>query len=175
MTFTPALRFYCFTNFYLSSIQHGIQTGHCAVDLVVKYMAGRGNPNVDKDHVNMVADWATNHKTFITLNGGELTNMSGPVLQAVMNSGLPWCTFHEDAGLANMLTAVGVVVPETMFDAVECDEMYAPDHSGIMMMTGKKAYRYINPEYGIDKMYGPSNTPTEFAFLSILKRCRLAQ
>ncbi len=174
MSFKPVLRFYCFTNFYLSSIQHGIQTGHCAVDLVVKYAHGAADPRVDMRHAMMVIDWAINDKTIITLNGGELTNMSGSILDAVKNSGLPWCTFHEDAGLANMLTAVGVVVPETMFDAVECDEIAMFDGIG-MLNTGKKAYRYTNQEQGVDVIFGPSTTPNEFAFLSILKHSRLAQ
>lgn len=177
MSFTPELRFYCFTNFYLSSIQHGVQTGHCAVDLVTKYLALRGDPNTPAAHVDMVTEWATKHKTFIILNGGELTNMSGPLLQAVKNSNFPWETFNEDAGLGNILTAVGVVIPEYIFDVEPWDESYYPDNSGIRVMTGKKGWRYRKPENvgGVEIVYSERNAPNAFNLINAIKGTGLAR
>lgn len=177
MSFTPELRFYCFTNFYLSSIQHGVQTGHCAVDLVTKYLALRGDPNTPAAHVDMVTEWATKHKTFIILNGGELTNMSGPLLEAVKNSNYPWATFNEDAGLGNILTAVGVVIPEYIFDVEPCDEVVYQDDSGIGMLTGKKAWRYRKSEsvLGTELRFGPGNAPNAFNLINAIKGTGLAR
>ena len=65
------LRFYCFVNFYLSSMQQGIQTGHAAVDIVRKYTCGELKffNEVTPRKTSLVTKWADDHKTFITLNG----------------------------------------------------------------------------------------------------------
>lgn len=177
MAFSPELRFYCFTNFYLSSIQHGVQTGHCAVDLVTKYLSRRGDPDTPKEHIELVSNWATMHKTFIILNGGDLTNMSGPILEAVKNSNYPWATFHEDAGLGNILTAVGVVLPEYVFDVEQCDELVYHTNDQIPMLTGKKAWRYRKPENlgDAELRFGPSNAPNAFNLINTIKSAGLAR
>ena len=62
------MRAYFFTNRYLSSIQHGIQTAHCVAELFVKY-----NHEVFSNTVQdgQLYSWAENDKTIIVLNGGS--------------------------------------------------------------------------------------------------------
>ena len=48
------LRCYTFTDFMLSSIQQGIQSGHAAMELVNKYMVHEGWQN---GYAEQVADW----------------------------------------------------------------------------------------------------------------------
>lgn len=119
------LRCYAFVNFYLSSIQQGIQHGHAAVDLVRKYRAD--GQLFHTLQAEMVAEWADNHKTFITLNGG---NFEGIVhsLDVLDKVDFPYCTFHEDhASLCGLMTCVAVVLPEGIFNA-RWVETYAGGH-----------------------------------------------
>jgi hypothetical protein len=105
------LRLYAFVNFYLSSIQQGIQTGHAAVDIVRKYEASD-----DVNNAAMVLDWADNFKTFITLNGGNHAGIKQALVLAE-TSGFPFVAFHEDEdSLGGLMTAVAVVLPADIFN-----------------------------------------------------------
>lgn len=120
--FTPELRLYSFVNFYLSSIQQGIQTGHAAVDLVRKYSDRQyPMPNGEfpkwKD-IELVEDWADNHKTFVILNGGANIDMQN-VLDLTAASDFPWEVFLEDhnaLGGGGIMTCVAVVLPDWIFN-----------------------------------------------------------
>lgn len=107
------MRLYSFVNgLYLSPIQHGIQTGHCAVDLVRKYTRLQRSK-----HTNMVNEWADIHKTFIILNAVNLAGLKN-VERIVSETPLPFQTFHEDVdSLGGLLTCVSVVVPENIYTA----------------------------------------------------------
>ncbi len=85
------LRLYTFVNFYLSQIQQGIQSAHAAVDLVRYYT----DTYQEEDSVQLVVDWADNHKTMIVLNGGNNADLE-LVVQAARKSELPWIGFCED-------------------------------------------------------------------------------
>lgn len=108
------MRFYSFTNFYLSSIQQGIQPAHCVADMFVKYAA-------ECTERTILLDWATNHKTMICLNGGnsegvrfvyaELEKLGGAIQ-------LPFVKFHEDQqSLDGALTSCAIIVPQSIYDA----------------------------------------------------------
>ncbi len=104
-------RFYFFTNFYVSSIQKGIQAGHCAVELM----------NGKFRDCQITREWATNDKTFIILNGGaqpELENILEILNKesAKGNITLPYAHFVEDAGLNHAMTCVGLIVPKRIYD-----------------------------------------------------------
>jgi len=119
LQYKPELRLYAFVNFYLSSIQQGIQTGHASVDLVRKYRADADTAeevgNYDKN-VRMVEDWADNYKTYITLNGGNHAGIK-KALELAEKSGFPFVAFHEDeASLGGLMTAVAVVLPDYIFN-----------------------------------------------------------
>ena len=113
------LRFYCFVNYYLSSIQQGIQTGHAAVDVVRKYTRGAQDfaNKVTTYRTSLVEDWADNHKTFVTLNGGNSAGIKAAT--AICDaSGFPYSVFNEDdASLDGIQTCVGIVLPESVFAA----------------------------------------------------------
>jgi hypothetical protein len=113
------LRLYSFVNFYLSSMQQGIQTGHVAVDLVRKYTANGNplNPHITEERERLVEDWADLHKTFIVLNGGNAEGITAAA-GIIARSGFPWAIFCEDeASLRGIQTCVAVVLPESVFNA----------------------------------------------------------
>ena len=110
------LRFYAWVPFQLSPIQQGIQVGHAAVDIVTKYLLDVPDFKNALD-VALVREWAEKHKTFIILNGGPFGNLD-EIRRLVMFSGLPWVKFHEDElSLKGLMTCVGVIVPESVFNA----------------------------------------------------------
>lgn len=103
-------RFYAFTNFYLSSMQKGIQAGHCAVDVVRAFSSTKA-----------VREWADKDKTMIVLNGGEQTELLklfDQLTELNKSNKLPLGLFKEDMGLNCAVTCVGIIVPE---------RIYAPD------------------------------------------------
>jgi len=154
------LRLYTFVNFYLSSIQQGIQSAHVTHSLFVKYPTVADN--------SILWNWAIVDKTMIVLNGGagidiqkgfSLVEQLGISYKDVS---LPYQCFYED-GLSNIMTAFGVVVPQCFFDA-----KIATDGSG--------SWLYEVPDAmsgGILTTYLP-NTP-EHQFITMLKSCGLAR
>lgn len=112
------LRLYSFTNFYLSSIQQGIQTGHAAVDLFVKYNPKSTFTIEAVQATEMLYDWAENWKTFICLNGGDSAGVQEmfEFLNDPQNP-FPWAPFHESpTALDGVMTTVAVVLPARIFD-----------------------------------------------------------
>lgn len=159
------LRLYSFVNFYLSSIQQGVQTGHAAVDLVRKYNAPPGTPSQLGKQCDMVGDWADNHKTFIILNGGN-NEMLLAAKEIVKASGLPWVTFSEDEqSLGGILTTVAVVIPEMYFAA----KLSKSDNSDYV--NAPPSYEWVDAN-GIFH-WATQNTP-EFNLIQLLKSSRLA-
>lgn len=107
------LRLYTFVNFYLSQIQQGIQSAH----IVSELMSFQGWPTPNQ--VDMVKDWAKDHKTIIVCNGGNNEGL-GELMSLFRDhrNKFPWTVFHEDEqSLCGALTAVGIVLPEQIFDA----------------------------------------------------------
>jgi hypothetical protein len=156
------LRLYSFVNFYLSDIQKGIQTGHMAVDIVREYVPDEPE-TVSQNHLNMVADWADNHKTFIVLNGGN-NLMLDNAAAVCANSGLPWTTFYEDEeSLGGLRTCVGVLVPETYF---------AANYSSVGVETVEIDGRIIFDQK-IDNP-PPKSEQAVFDLIKLLKTSRLA-
>lgn len=106
------MRAYSFTNFYLSSIQQGIQPAHALVDMFVKYKD-------ESPQRAALMDWAENHRTMICLNGGngaELRSIFGQVAWLASQLELPFQKFHEDEqSLDGALTCVAIIVPEYIY------------------------------------------------------------
>lgn len=104
------MRLYAFTNFYLSSIQQGIQTAHIVSELFAYPQ--------EPDKAAMIKDWAVNHKTIVVCNGGNADSLSD--LMALFhnsNNQYPWIEFREDEqSLNGALTAVGIVLPPEVYD-----------------------------------------------------------
>lgn len=110
------MRFYGFGNYYLSSLQQGLQAGHAAVELHVKYnLPDNGSDTSRKDIYN---DWAKNHKTMVLLNGGNSADLQSlfEFLSDSQNP-YPFVKFHEDeASLNGALTYVGLILPSRIYD-----------------------------------------------------------
>lgn len=156
------LRLYSFVNFYLSSIQQGIQTGHAAVRLVRKY----AQPGYVKSVVDMANEWADRHETFIILNGGDYENIC-KIRDLIYSSAdvFPFCEFYESrSALNSMLTSIAIVLPETIFN-VRPEVVSVPG-------CNMKKYVYVD-EAGEETVYAPGHRYYEF--IDVLKSCRLAQ
>lgn len=151
-------RLYSFVNYYLSSIQQGIQTGHAAVDLVRKYTAC----DLDNQDAQMVCEWADHNKTFVVLNGGNCENLL-EVIRNVDDSDLPWTYFREDeVSLGGLITCVAVIVPEYLYNV-----------KAITTLTGEPAWQVAD-------IYGLAQNPIypgnkHYEFVKMLKTARLAQ
>lgn len=108
------MRYYGFGNYYLSSIQQGIQAAHCIADILVKYPT-------DVHQSISSRNWAINHKTIILLNGGNKQSLFelSTFLDSPHNP-YPWGSFHEDQqSLNECLTHVGIILPESVYSAAE--------------------------------------------------------
>ena len=164
------LRLYSFVNFYLSSIQQGIQTGHVAVDLVRKYTANVNplNREIYPQKQDMVENWADNHKTFITLNGGNAAGIQEITDVITRNNTFPWAIFKEDEqSLGGIQTCVAVILPENIFNA-------RWDPSAINEQnTGMYSFVEEDPN-GVPMTTYYDKDHRHFELIKMLKSCRLA-
>ena len=109
---TEELRLYTFTNFYLSSIQQGIQPAHSQNELMMAAALG------EMPASDMLYDWADNHKTIICLNGGDNKGINDwcAFLHHTDNP-FPFAPFFEsEDALGGLMTSVAVVLPARIFD-----------------------------------------------------------
>ena len=123
------MRFYGFGNYYLSSLQQGLQAAHAAVDLAMKCSQNRGS---DDYHWRQYVDWAENHKTMVLLNGGNSADLQDlfDFLDTHENM-YPYVKFHEDeVSLNGALTYVGMILPAKIYDTAARMRM-CRDHSHI--------------------------------------------
>ena len=108
------MRGYFFGNFYLSSLQQGLQAAHAVADLFIEY------PHANNSAGKLLRDWATNHKTIIILNGGNAETLDALYQELVPiadKAGFPVTIFREDeVSLNNATTCVGIVLPESWYD-----------------------------------------------------------
>jgi len=118
------LRCYHLGNFYLSSIQQGIQAAHAQTNLLLKYCSPAATDGTsDRSAAKMVWDWAE-HPTMICLNGGAHASLlAHKMFMENEDNPYPWSVFYEDeVSLAGMLTNVAIVVPEKIWTADWCLE-----------------------------------------------------
>jgi hypothetical protein len=165
------MRLYSFVNFYLSSIQQGIQTGHLSVDMVMKYGTQGCNELIQR---NICEDWARNHKTYITLNGGanaDIISTYDTLSEICPELKLPFCNFHEDElSLGGIMTCCGVVVPEKYYGAINARtfvEKYLDDR-----LIYNSSYFYINEDESFNEY--ELNSP-EWKLINLIKSCSLAR
>jgi len=167
------LRFYTFVNFYLSSIQQGIQSAHVLHELFTKYVQ-------DHDpYTSRLYDWAENHKTMIVLNGGmsaDLTslNMFLTCEANKLSFPAPWTSFSEDqASLGGIMTGVGIVLPEEIYNAVDYRKASTLiDDTNISKYLDEHRFYYVK-DNAIVNQYAP-DTP-DHTLISKLKSCPLAR
>lgn len=119
-------RLYTFCNFYLSQIQGGIQSAHVVHELFNKYPT---DDAILYHAGGALREWSKNHKTMIVLNGGAhqdiqdkflMLSREAAAVEHKIGCGIPFNSFNEDEySLGGIMTCVGVVLPEMIFDAVD--------------------------------------------------------
>ena len=127
------MRYYGFTNMYLSSIQVGIQNAHCLVNIGREYDDTELTLSGVPAYVDY-ADWADNHKTMICLNGGNQADLQelGHFFEDESNP-YAWSCFYEDEqSLNGCLTCVGIILSERIY---ETSRIIKEDRSGIAQLT----------------------------------------
>lgn len=107
------MRAYYFGNFYLSSIQQGIQALHVTTEMYCKY----NQPGVERD---VLQEWAEQHKTVILLNGGMQENLDSTLralTPLLVKERLPFACFNEErAALNGAFTSFGMILPDSIYD-----------------------------------------------------------
>lgn len=108
------MRFYGFGNYYLSSIQQGIQAAHVISTMSIFYKEATQQKKVYNE-------WAKFHSTIILCNGGNSASLSNlyAFLMDLEAEGmnLPYNKFNEDSqSLDGALTAVGIVLPKKLYE-----------------------------------------------------------
>lgn len=163
------MRLYTFTNYYLSSLQVGLQTAHVVHELFNKYVTD----DIPHTEQNMLWDWSDNHKTIVILNGGNCATLGDLelFLQSRENE-FAYSAFCEDRqSLNNALTCVGIVLPERIYDAA------AEVRSGTMTFVDDP----MNGGYLLEKdaafrgRLAPRFTTFEKELIDRLNRCGLAK
>lgn len=117
------MRLYSFVNYYLSSLQQGLQTAHIVSELFACH----------SDNL-LLHKWAQYHKTIIILNGGNSESIWN-IFQQIADSGinLPFAMFSEDRqSLNSAVTACGIIVPPSIYEFASVrefteDNMYLYD------------------------------------------------
>lgn len=109
------MRLYSFVNYYLSPLQHGLQTAHVVSEMSV--VADCKNGEADSNYWS----WAKSYRTIIIKNGGnswELEELFVKLQDFGQQFDLPVSAFREDkASLNCAMTAVGIIIPEEYYEA----------------------------------------------------------
>lgn len=171
------MRCYTFGNYYMSSIQQGIQAAHCVAELFIKYKeidlydyclsTGQNPPSLlvcVAEKADMLFDWAKNHKTMICLNGGALGDLKdiGELMKDSENK-YPWSTFYEDEySLGGILTNVAIVLPEKIYDTAS------------KIRIGELKLRDNDVYDSFDKFY-MTLTDFEVKLIQLLNSCQLSK
>jgi len=173
------LRFYTFVNFYLSSIQQGVQSFHVLGEMFNKYGAD-DLPSID--HYLRLNDWSRNHKTLIVLNGGanadiEDTYYKLEELSRSLSFPLPFAKFNEDSkSLGGIITACGCVLPQEIYEAVDfrkaSDLLDARAFMPQSTYEARECFFFINDNV-ITARYLPGTA--EHELIALLKSCSLAR
>ncbi len=110
---TQNYRLYSLTNYYLSSLQKGLQTAH-----VVSEMASKEHANAFTRPVKKAfRQWTDEDKTIIMLNGGNNANIKEWAKYfEKFSDRYPTAWFQEDDdSLAGAYTAAGIVLPWAVY------------------------------------------------------------
>lgn len=121
------MRFYGFGNYYLSSLQQGLQAGHAISRLYTRTKPGT-------EGFDILHEWGNNHDTMVLLNGGNALNLQElyDFFNELKEQGmpLPFQKFHEDdQSLGGALTYVGIIVPPKYYDAAATSRRMHPEEA----------------------------------------------
>ena len=179
------MRCYHFGNFYLSSIQQGIQAAHAQMELFVKYR----EIGVDYDNINHLIeeckyqqqvddlyDWAKYHKTMVCLNGGALGDLKNiEVLMKDAENKYPWSVFYEDEySLGAILTNIAIVLPEEIYDTaakIRSKEYFLINN----LVTENPIPIGISTDVLIEPKFVMTLTDFDKKLIDLLNSCQLAR
>lgn len=108
------MRYYGFSNYYLSSLQVGLQNAHCIAEMSTRY---RLQTALHTQYQN----WALDHRTIILLNGGNQVALHELLTYFDADENpYAWDYFEEDEqSLNGCLTCVGIIIPEEIYNAAQ--------------------------------------------------------
>jgi len=185
------LRFYSFVNYYLSSIQQGVQSFHVLHEMFNKYDEQRSdkwNTQAEVDAACRLFEWSKNHTTLIILNGGAHADIDETYsklfnLAPKLSFPMPFDKFHEDVkSLGGIITACGCVLPQEIYEAADYRKACQILGNGFMVHVdplcfgGEDAYFFIDKsgEKPQAKHMFKFGTP-EHELITLLKSCSLAR
>lgn len=154
------MRFYAMGNYYLSSIQQGIQAAHALGEMVNQ------SPYGDSPVGRTLRDWCKNHKTVVLLNGGNSASLRDlwTLLSDERNTVFPVSKFSEDEqSLDGALTCVAIVLPEYMYAAEWIDPGAKGNDNGYWWYESA------------DRTFGKQILGYEAELLTVIKRLPLAR
>ena len=158
------MRLYSFVNYYLSPLQHGLQTAHCVSEMSRLY-------KVNTQQVATYIEWAEKHKTIIICNGGNVEMLEDLHLRLVdlaENFDLPVVKFYEDEqSLNNALTSVAIILPEWVYDAKFFKGTTGPDY-------WVWNHEHLNTDVDMPNAMRFVDGSKQFALISLVKSFRLA-
>jgi hypothetical protein len=163
------MRLYSFVNYYLSPLQHGLQTAHCVSEMANQVANEKGE---NLEAYRKYFDWAENHKTIIICNGGNqamLEDLFTRLISTSMLFNLALVKFYEDEqSLGGALTSVALLVPVEFYDVT-----FVPSASSKFSMGAATPAAYVHePEFLPGLRFEEGST--EFEFIALLKSFRLA-
>lgn len=107
------MRFYAFCNYYLSSLQQGLQAAHVLTEMSLKARLKGGQ------YCHQYDNWASDHKTIILLNGGNDKDLRELLTFFNMSNPYLYGSFCEDQqSLNGAMTCVGIILPENIYETV---------------------------------------------------------
>lgn len=119
------MRFYAFCNYYLSSLQQGLQAAHVLTEMSMKARLKGGQ------YWRHYDNWASDHKTIILLNGGNDKDLRELLTFFNMSNPYLYGSFCEDQqSLNGAMTCVGIILPENIYEstaAIRRSELYFSD------------------------------------------------
>lgn len=127
------MRLYSWVNMYLEGIHAGIQTAHVQGEIHAKYQALvedeqacsapliiTNSKSRCQRKLDLYNEWERNHKVIQVYNGGYASSLRQRVDELAIYAehfNLPFAKFHEGVdALDGALTAVGIIVPEQLYD-----------------------------------------------------------
>jgi hypothetical protein len=159
-------RLYSFVNFYLSSIQQGVQTAH----LVANMFTDNWQTDTQK---TMLHEWATKDKTLIILNGGASVDILEKLARLTLEREFPTGSFAEDADSLNgLVTCCGIVLPERIWGAMDYKTAVKTDLAEAGF-SPEDAF-YYNEEGKYEVITYGADTPTH-QLITMIKSCGLAR
>jgi hypothetical protein len=110
---TEKYRFYVLVHSHLSTMQKGVQAAHCVATLVERTISGA--QKISHEAYQSVMQWAREDRTLIILDGGNSDDLySFADFLVATKCKFPRAIFYEDQKtMCGMMTAVGIVVPES--------------------------------------------------------------